>query len=61
MTFKPLVLPDLPPLAAALRAKLCSAPVGFFPIRSAFVTPSAQDPQRPKVFSLGLHVSARAA
>jgi hypothetical protein len=52
MTFKTLVLPDVPSLAAALRTELCRAPVGFFPMRSAFATPSPQDPQRPKVFSL---------
>jgi hypothetical protein len=61
MTFKALVLRDVRPLAAALRAKLCRAPAGFFPVRAAFVTPAPQDPQRPMVSSLGRYVSARAA
>lgn len=42
MTFPLIALPDVPTLAAALRAKLCRAPVGFSPTRSAFVEPSPQ-------------------
>ena len=42
MTFQLLVLPDVPTLAAALRAKLCREPVGFSPTRSAFAAPSPQ-------------------
>ena len=42
MTFQFIALPDVPTLAAALRAKLCRAPVGFSPTRSAFVAPSPQ-------------------
>ena len=61
MTFTTQVLLDVRTQALALRAKLCRAPAGFFPVRSAFVTPSPQDPQRPKVFSLGFYVSACAA
>ena len=40
MTFQLLVLPDPRTLAAALRAKLCRAPVGFSPTRSTFALPS---------------------
>ncbi|EFQ63013.1 hypothetical protein [Pseudomonas lactucae] len=42
MTFQTLVFPDVRTLAAAQRAKLCRAPAGFTPARSAFVTPSPQ-------------------
>ena len=42
MTFQLLVLPDTRTLVAALRAKLCRAPVGFSPTRSTFAIPSPQ-------------------
>lgn len=61
MTFQCFVLPDLRTLAAALRATPRRVRVGFLPARAAIATPSLQDPQRPKVFSPGLNVSARAA
>lgn len=61
MTFQCFVLPDLHTPAAALRATPRRVRVDFPPSRAAIVTPSPQDPQRPKVFSPGLNVSARAA
>lgn len=42
MTFQFIALPDVPTLAAALRAKLCREPVGFSPTRSTFAAPSPQ-------------------
>ncbi|MBY8971773.1 MULTISPECIES: hypothetical protein [Pseudomonas] len=42
MTFQLIALPDVPTLAAALRAKLCREPVGFRPTRPAFAAPSSQ-------------------
>lgn len=53
MTFKTHALPDPSTLAAALRAKRCVTCVMFLPQRTTGVAPSPQDPQRPKVFSLG--------
>ncbi|WPN95807.1 hypothetical protein [Pseudomonas sp. MUP55] len=48
MTFKTLVLPDVPTLAAALRAKLCRAPAGFSQARAGFALSSLQvRPARP--------------
>lgn len=61
MTFQCFVLPDLRTPAAALRATPRRVRGDFPPSRAAIVTPSPQDPQRPKVFSPGLNVSARAA